>query len=254
MRPGFVAQCDRHWKPLLASLVWIVALVQIHLYVNPHLTFSPFYLFPCIYFALRADRRLATLVALGVAFGAPLMFHYTNPLFETLQVSLWNGLMRFVIFQSIVVIFDRMRRQNVLRAKDDLHGGQNPMRAIYGNWAVVLFALIFLLLVIVADYLTAANVLMMGLYILPCMIMTLAMGPRWGTLFAVVCAILGPLMQRDDAGYRPLEIELWNTAMRLVMYELVVLMIERVRRENILFNRTPPPDDSGPGQPVQIFA
>jgi hypothetical protein len=254
VRPGFAAQCERHWKALLASLVWIVVLVQIPLHANPHMTFAPFYMVPVIYFSLRADRRLATFVALVAAFGAPLMFYYGNPLFAPLSTTLWNGLMRLVIFQSIVVIFDRVRRQNVLRPKDNLHGGQNPLRAIYGNWAVVLFALIFLLLVIVADYLTGANVLMMGLYILPCMMMTLAMGSRWGTLFAVVCAVLGPLLQREDASYRPLEIELWNTAMRFVMYEVVVLMIERVRRENILFNRTPPPDDSGPGRPVQLFA
>ena len=254
VRPAFATQCASHWKALLATLVWMVALVQIPLHANPHMTLAPFYMIPVIYFSLRADRRLATFVALVTAFGAPLMFYYGNPLFAPLSATLWNGLMRLVIFQSIVVIFDRVRRQNVLRAKEDFHGSQNPLRAIYGNWAVVLFALIFLLLVIAIYYFTSANVLMMGLYILPCMMMTLAMGSRWGTLFAAVCAILGPLLQREDIGYRPLDIELWNTAMRFVMYEVVVLMIERVRRENMLFNRTPPPDDSKPHRPVQMFA
>jgi len=39
-----------------------------------------------------------------------------------------------------------------------------------------------------------------------------------------------------------------------VMYEIVVVLIDRIRRENILFSRTPPPDESGSRRPIQVFA
>jgi hypothetical protein len=84
------------------------------------------------------------------------------------------------------------------------------------------------------------NALMTGLYIIPCMIITLALNWRWGTVLAVVCAVLGPILQRPDPAYQSLDIQFWNTAMRFVMYEMVVLMIERVRRENILFTTSKP--------------
>jgi hypothetical protein len=94
-----------------------------------------------------------------------------------------------------------------------------------------------MIFVVVADYITGINTLMTGLYIIPCMIMALALGWRWGTFFAVFCAVIGPVLQRPDPAYQPLNIEFWNTAMRLVMYQMVVVMIERIRRKNILFTR-----------------
>lgn len=239
-QPPLLEQARKHWKPLLASFVLIVCLAQLPLLTSPRLMFAPFYLAPCIFMALRTDRRLASLVAFASGFGGPLLVYWGIPDFASLSVTLWNGLMRFVVFQTVVVLFDRVRRQGVLRPMESSRLDPNPIQAIAGNWAVILLAVMLLLLVVVIDYLSGINALMTGLYIIPCMIMTLALGWRWGTVFAVVCAVLGPVMQRPDPAYQALDIQFWNTVMRLVMYEMVVLMIERVRRENILFTSQKP--------------
>jgi len=74
------------------------------------------------------------------------------------------------------------------------------------------------------------------LYLLPCVIFTLTLNWRWGTLAAVIASVVGPLGQRfDDSGYQLLSVELWNTFMRLIIFQTVVLLLDRVRRENILF-------------------
>jgi hypothetical protein len=239
-QPPFAEQLQRHWKALLGSLVWIVCLAQMPLLTNPHLMFAPFYLVPCIFMALRTDRRLASLIAFVSAFGGPLLFYWGNPFFAPLSVILWNGLMRYIVFQIVVVLFDRVRRQGILRPLQNSRESQNPIHAITGNWAVILLTVSFLLLVVFIDYMSGVAALMTGLYIIPCMLMTLALNWRWGTVLAVVCAVLGPMLQRPDPGYQAFDIQFWNTAMRFVMYEMVVLMIERVRRENILFTSSKP--------------
>ena len=234
-KPSFLGQLQQHWKPLFASLLWIVSIAQLPLLTNPHLMFAPFYLVPCVFMALRTDRRLASVVAFVSAFGGPLLVYWGDPHFASLSVTLWNGLMRFVVFQIVVVLFDRVRHQGVLRPVQAARNSQDPIHAIAGNWAVILLAVIFLLLVVMIDYFSGITALLTGLYIIPCMVMTLALNWRWGTVFALTCAVLGPILQRPDPAYQALDIQFWNTVMRFVMYEMVVLMIERVRRLHILF-------------------
>jgi hypothetical protein len=253
-KPTLTELCQKNWKSIIISTLWFLLMAHMPLWTDPHLTFAPFYLIPCIYFALRVDRRLAIFFALAGAFAGPMIFYHHNPTLIPLKVIWWNSLMRLGVFQTVVVIFDRVRRQNVLCAGENSRERTNPLRTIYGNWAIVLLTIFFLFAVVAADYLTDANILMMGFYMLPCLTMTLALGSRWGTGLALICAVLGPLLQRNDPGYQPLDIELWNTAMRFVMYETMVLFIERIRRENILFNRTPPPDNSAPRRLTPVFA
>jgi hypothetical protein len=234
-QPSLGRQMQHHWPAFLASLVWVVCIAQLPLVTDPHLMFAPFYLVPCVFMALRTERKLASLVAFISAFGGPLLFYWGNPYFTPLSVILWNSFMRFMIFQIVVVLFDRVRRQGILHSAESDQNTLNPIQSIAGNWAVILVTVFFLLVVVFMDFFSGVNALMTGLYIIPCMIMTLALNWRWGTVFAVVCAALGPLLQRPDPAYQSLDIQFWNTTMRFVMYEMVVVMIERVRRESILF-------------------
>jgi hypothetical protein len=69
------------------------------------------------------------------------------------------------------------------------------------------------------------------------MVLTLTLNWRWGTVAAVMAAIAGPFVQRfEDPGYQHMGIEIWNTIMRLVIFETVVLLLDRIRRENILYS------------------
>ncbi len=238
--PPFTAQLRKHWKAMLVSLVWIIGIANLELLTNPHLMFQPFYLVPCIFLALKTDRRLATLAAQAGAIGGPMLFYYARPDFTSFNVVCWNIVMRMVVFQLVVVLFDRFGRQSVLRRPQNSLAGQTPIGAVAGNWPVILLTIFYFALVIGFDVLTGTQTLLTPFYMVPCIVLTLAMNWRWGTVAAVIAAILGPLFQRDDPGYQPLGIELWNTLMRLAIYLMVVVLLERVRRENILYTNQKP--------------
>ena len=236
IRPPFQEVLGRHWLALLLSLAWIIGIANLPLLISPYLMFSPFYLVPCIFLALKTDRRLATLVAqLSAAFG-PLVFYYSRPDFTNLTTIVLNITMRMIVFQLVVVLFDRIGRQSVLYRSSNAGSDPLPVAALAGNWPVILLTTVFFALVIALDIFTDPNLLLMPLYMIPCMVLTLALDWRWGTVVAVLAAIVGPVLQRPDKGYQSLGVEFWNTAMRLVIYEMVVVLLERVRRENILFS------------------
>jgi hypothetical protein len=115
----------------------------------------------------------------------------------------------------------------------------NAIQAISGNWAVIAATIFFFIMVVVLDVFTSPDLLLLPFYLVPCIILTLAMNWRWGTVAAVLASILGPLLQRPDPSYQPLEIEFWNTIARFMIFEMVVLLLERIRRKNILFYSNP---------------
>ena len=76
------------------------------------------------------------------------------------------------------------------------------------------------------------------LYLLPCTLLTLVVGLRWGTFAAIVSAFLGPIMQsRADPHFAYFGLTLWNSSMRLALFEAVVLLVNRVRIEVTSPNR-----------------
>jgi len=236
IRPRLSVLLHRHWLALFLSAAWIIGIANLPLITDPHLMFAPFYLVPAIILALRTDRRLATIVAQAGAITGPVIFYYARPDVMPGHVIFWNTIMRMLIFQIVVMLFDRIGRQSILRRQPYSPSGQPPIAAIAGNWPVILLTIVFFAIVVLMDILTNPSLLLMPFYMLPCMILTLALNWRWGTIAALIAAIVGPLLQRPDPAYQPLAIEFWNTAMRFVIYELVVVLLERVRRESILFH------------------
>jgi hypothetical protein len=185
--------------------------------------------------ALKTDRRLATIVAQLCAIGGPLYFYNLRPDFVGFDVILWNIIMRVIVFQLVVMLFDRIGQQSVLRRRQTASANPTPIGSIAGNWPVILFSIFWFALVMLIDILTSPQMLLMPFYMAPCIVLTLALNWRWGTLAATLAAICGPLIQREDPGYQPLGVQFWNTVMRLILYLLVVGLLERIRRENILF-------------------
>jgi hypothetical protein len=56
-------------------------------------------------------------------------------------------------------------------------------------------------------------------------------------------AVAGPITQRyDDDYYKHMSVELWNTVMRFIFFQTVVFILDRIRRENILFSSHKPED------------
>ncbi len=76
------------------------------------------------------------------------------------------------------------------------------------------------------------------LYLVPCTALTLIVSLRWGTFAAIASALLGPVMQsRAHPDFAHLGVLLWNSSMRLVLFEAVVLLVNRVRIEITHANR-----------------
>jgi membrane protease YdiL (CAAX protease family) len=141
----------------------------------------------------------------------------------------------------VVALLDRIRRQSVHHQTRPASSEPNAIQALAGNWAVILIAVVFFGLVMVLDLATSSRLVFFAFYIFPCVILTLALNWRWGTYAAVLAAATGSMIQSfDDPGGDLLFFIYWNALMRLVIYETVVILLERLRRQNILFVASKP--------------
>ena len=98
----------------------------------------------------------------------------------------------------------------------------------------ILASLVVLILVLVADYFTTAAVSLMPFYIIPAAILALVVNRRWGTIAAALSALSWPLLQNVDNPLVNLKqpgVWLWDTFMRFLVVEIVVLLLERIRVE-----------------------
>jgi hypothetical protein len=234
-KPPLKDQIVKHWKWMGASLAWIAGVFGLSFITDPHLLFAPFYLFPCIFLVMKGDRRLASFIAYIAAIMVPLVFYSLRPAFAQFQIVVWNIIMRTVVFQLIVLLLDRVQKQSLDRTPRKPASEPDVVEAISGNWAVILISSLFLVAVVILDTFTDPGLILLPFYLLPCVVTTLAMNWRWGTVVALSAAILGPLLQWPDPGYGSFGIEAWNTFSRFLLFEAVVLLLERVRRQSILF-------------------
>jgi hypothetical protein len=235
--PPLSAQLTRYWLALLAALLWIGGVATLQFLTVPFLTFAPFYLAPCVVLVLKADRWLGFIAACVAGVTGPLVQHCKHPGLIPLGVTCWNMVMRALVFQVTVILLDHVHRRSLYHSHDK-RPEQNPIQGIANNWAVILITSIYFALVVLLDVLTNPHLTFLPLYLLPCVIFTLALNWRWGTIAAVAASIAGPLSQSfQDPNYQSWGVEFWNTCMRLVIFQTIVLLVDRYRRENILFVR-----------------
>jgi hypothetical protein len=233
VQPSFGSQLLQHWKAMLMSLAWLTGTAVLHCHVGQHLLFMPFYLLPCIWLALKIDGRLALLVTLPAAVTGPVMYHNTFPDQLPIDVLCWNIVMRLAIFQLIVILLDRIRQHGSSQIPQRPEDEKGVIQSLSGNWVVIVAAAAIFMLVAMLDAFTPPDLI--SLYLLPCIMLTLALNWRWGTLVAALAAVLGPILQMEDPSYHAPIVQFWNTVMRFVIFETVVLLLERIRRQNILF-------------------
>jgi hypothetical protein len=68
--------------------------------------------------------------------------------------------------------------------------------------------------------------------LIPCAVLSLTINWRWGTIAAVVASCISPaLIRKLDASFGQIEVFAWNSSMRFLLFEFVVLVLDRVRRE-----------------------
>ncbi len=102
-------QLSQHWVTILAGYILLAGVVALHIFANPHLVFIPFYLIPCSFLALIVGRNWGTFAAAASAIIGPVLQSFGDPDYAFASVLLWNCVMRFVVFETVVLLLDRVR-------------------------------------------------------------------------------------------------------------------------------------------------
>jgi hypothetical protein len=233
-RPALGAQLLRHWPVMmLAGLLFaVVAVVQ--LFSRPHLMFLPFYLIPCALLTWKIDRRWGSLAAAAAALIGPVIAHTRQPGYLQPDVMTWNTLMRFLTLQICLLFVGQIHRHKEL--SNHPAAPRHPLGNFARNWAVVLAASLLLAFTTALDYFTPPPMTFLPLYLLPCMMLTLVLNLRWGMAATLVATICSSLVQYyTNTNDRVLEVFGWNFIMHLAIFLLAIILLDRIRRENIMF-------------------
>lgn len=234
VQPSLLAQLQARWVTALACGFWIAALAGIQ-----HLSLSRLSLLPIFAMAPLAatwnmNRRWGTFFAALAAAAGPVVAAIDQFPFRQPDLICWNTLMRFIIFQMCVFLADRIQRQ-----KDFfwlLNAPRHRRADLAGNWAVVLVSAIWFLLISWGDVRTGPLVLFLPLYLFPAILITLFMNLPWGTLVVLLAAInvsTDEYLSRFNQS--ALEVFGWNFPMRFAIMFTVILLLDRLRQESVLF-------------------
>ena len=84
------------------------------------------------------------------------------------------------------------------------------------------------------DYLTGPDVSVRPFYLIPCALTTLVVGIRWGTLMSLLSALCVTYFLEGARNHFHLPLTAllaWNVSMRFVLFEIFVLLLNRIRQE-----------------------
>src|SRR5262249_25814742 len=102
------------------------------------------------------------------------------------------------------------------------------------NKITIFVSILLMALVSVAQAHCPPRMAFIQFYFLPLLISTLVINRRWGTMIAVVVALLGPAVQVwSETGLLHWRILIWNCVMRFLLFETFVLLLDRIRRETV---------------------
>jgi hypothetical protein len=104
------AQIGAHW-PTIAIAYLMMGILGFIDAVDPHFSLLPFYLIPCAILALTINWRWGTIAALMAASIGPALIRRLDESFAQVEVFLWNSSMRFLLFEFVVLVLDRVRRE-----------------------------------------------------------------------------------------------------------------------------------------------
>jgi hypothetical protein len=99
------------------------------------------------------------------------------------------------------------------------------------HWATIVVSYLLLAVLAGLDVLNP-HLSFLPFYSIPCSILALTINWRWGTCAALVTAGIGPaILSRTEESFAQLWIFAWNTSMRFLLLQFLVLLWDRVRRE-----------------------
>ena len=243
-RTPMSARLSRQWPVFLLSCLLFLGIASLHYSSSVHLLFIPFYLVPCALLTWKMDRRWGMMMAGASAMAGPLIQSAKDAGYDRPDILIWNMAMRFITLQLCVLFVAQTHEcKTVLRnPPPDL-----APAILSRHWAVVLASGLLLLIVAMLDFVADPHMVFIPLYLLPCIIFTLALDFRWGMAAALLSAGTASLVEYlTNPAYGTGEVFGWNALMRLATFLFVVLLLERIRHGNILFagrhhEETPPP-------------
>ena len=233
-QPSLGAQIFSHrWDVLLAAGL-LAALGAGQFFAGVAVSLMPLYVAVCGLLAWKTDRRVGTLVAVAAAMVSPLVVGMKDAGYASLPVVSWNSAMRFIILETSVLFAIRIREQ-----KNLFHppAAALPPAKIADHWAVLLACGIWFAAAAALDRATGPHLTCMPLYLFPCMMVTLVFNLRWGVAAAALAAFTDIFLQScADARFQAPHIFGWNLLMRFTLFLLVIVLLDRIRRDSILFS------------------
>jgi len=103
-------QIAAHWVTIIVCYLMIVLLGELDA-LNPHFSLLPFYTIPCAVLTLMINWRWGSCAALITSCISPALLRSVDDSFADFSIFLWNSSMRFVLFEFMVLILDRIRRE-----------------------------------------------------------------------------------------------------------------------------------------------
>jgi hypothetical protein len=100
------------------------------------------------------------------------------------------------------------------------------------HWLTILTAGVLLGVIAFAHYHANPHLVFILFYGIPCALLAMVVNTRWATLFVIVSSVISPMIQYDgDPDYRSIGVFLWNFFSRVVVLEILVLTLGRIRKE-----------------------
>jgi len=115
---SFTDQLSAHWVTIAVCYL-MIALVGVIDSVDPHFSMLPFYLIPCAVLALTVNWRWGTIAAMIASCISPVLLRRLDQSFGQIEVFIWNTSMRFLLFEFMVLVLDRVRREINLRKSEN---------------------------------------------------------------------------------------------------------------------------------------
>jgi hypothetical protein len=235
---SFLAQFRAHWGLVGLTALLLATIAWVQFYSDLHLMFLPFYLAVCALITWKADRRWGVLTAVLAAVTAPILVSFRDTGFRQTDVLVWNSIMRALILYFSVLLVDRIHKQNGFSRHRDLVAP--PLPRLANSWAIGLFCSLTLVVVAKLDFITDPHLIFLPLYLFPCMILTLALNLRWGIFATLVATGAGCWIEyvtNKLSHYSLAEVFIWNFLMRTAVSLVVLMLLDRIRKENILFSQ-----------------
>lgn len=234
VQPPLAKQFAVHWPAILLCSLLLAGVTVVHYESSAHLLFLPFYLIPCAVLTLKTERRWGVLLATVTAAIGPVLAATKDPEGHRLDVTLWNIVMRFIVLQMCVLFVDHAQRHKYLFRRPSASA---PAPATFAeNWAVVLASGLLLAMVAALDYLSTPQMIFLPLYLLPGLVLTLVLNLRWGIPAALTAMSAASLVEYlTNRNYHFVEVFGWNLPMRCAVALVIVLLLDRIRKENVLF-------------------